>query len=57
MASYLKKEISEWNTSDLCNWLLANKFRGISELCQKYSLSGYDLFYITDDILKKIIIF
>ena len=52
MASYLKKEISEWNTTDLCNWLLANKFRGISELCQKYSLSGYDLFYITDDILK-----
>ena len=52
MASYLKKEISEWNTTDLCNWLLANKFRGISELCQKYSLSGYDLFYINDDILK-----
>jgi hypothetical protein len=52
MASYLKKEISEWNTTDLCNWLLANKFRGISELCQKYSLSGYDLFFINDDILK-----
>ena len=52
MASYLKKEISEWNTSDLCNWLLANKFRGISELFQKYSLSGYDLFYIDDEILK-----
>ena len=52
MASYLKKEISEWNTTDLCNWLLANKFRGISEFCQKYSLSGYDLFYINDDILK-----
>ena len=52
MASYLKKEISEWNTNELCNWLLANKFRGISELFQKYSLSGYDLFYIDDDILK-----
>ncbi len=52
MAFYLKKEISEWNTTDLCNWLLANKFRGISELCQKYSLSGYDLFFINDDILK-----
>ena len=52
MASYLNKEISEWNTTDLCNWLLANKFRGISELCQKYSLSGYDLFFIDDDILK-----
>ena len=52
MASYLKKEISEWNTTDLCNWLLANKFRGISELFAKYSLSGYDLFYIDDDILK-----
>jgi hypothetical protein len=52
MASYLKKEISEWNTSELCNWLLDNKFRGISELFQKYSISGYDLFYINDDILK-----
>ena len=52
MASYLKKEISEWNTTDLCNWLLANKFRGISELCQKYSLSGYDLFFINDETLK-----
>ena len=52
MASYLKKEISEWNTTDLSNWLLANKYRGISELCQKYSLSGYDLFYINDNILK-----
>ena len=52
MASYLQKEISEWNTTDLCNWLLANKFRGISELFHKYSLSGYDLFYITDDVLK-----
>ena len=52
MASYLKKEISEWNTNDLCNWLLANKFRGISELFQKYSLSGYDLFFIDDEILK-----
>ena len=52
MASYLKKEISEWNTSDLCNWLLDNKFRGISELFQKYSISGYDLFYIDDDVLK-----
>ncbi len=52
MASYLKKEISEWNSTDLSNWLLANKYRGISELCQKYSISGYDLFYINDDILK-----
>ena len=52
MASYTDKEISEWNSSDLSNWLLDNKYRGISELCQKYSLSGYDLFFITDDILK-----
>ena len=52
MSSYVNKEISEWNTNELCNWLLANKFRGISELCQKYSLSGYDLFFINDDILK-----
>ena len=51
-SSYTEKEISEWNSTDLYNWLLDNKYRGISELCQKYSLSGYDLFFITDDILK-----
>ena len=52
MASYTDKEISEWNSTDLSNWLLDNKYRGISELCQKYSLSGYDIFFITEDILK-----
>ena len=52
MASYSKKEISEWNTTDLCKWLLDNKYPGISELCQNNSLSGYDLFFINDDILK-----
>ena len=52
MATYLKREISEWNTSDLSDWLIDNKYPGISELCQNNSISGYDLFYITDDILK-----
>ena len=52
MATYLKKEISEWNTTDLSNWLVDNKYPGISELCQNNSLSGYDLFFINDDILK-----
>ena len=52
MSSYLKREISEWNTTDLSNWLIDNKYPGISELCQNNSLSGYDLFYITDDTLK-----
>ena len=50
--SYADKEIAEWNSNDLSNWLLDNKYRGISELCQKYSLTGYDLFFITDEILK-----
>ena len=52
MDSYSKKEISEWNTKDLCNWLTDNKYPGISELCQNNSISGYDLFFINDDILK-----
>ena len=52
MANYLKKEISEWNTKDLCSWLIDNKYPGISELCQNNSLSGYDLFFIDDNILK-----
>ena len=52
MASYLKREISEWNTTDLSKWLLDNKYPGISELCQNNSISGYDLFYITEDTLK-----
>ena len=50
--TYSDKEIAEWNSNDLSNWLLDNKYRGISELCQKYSLTGYDLFFITDEILK-----
>ena len=52
MASYLKREISEWNTTDLSQWLLDNKYPGISELIQNNSLSGYDLFYINDAALK-----
>jgi len=52
MATYFKKEISEWTTTDLCGWLLDNKFRGISELFQKFSISGYDLFFINDNVLK-----
>ena len=52
MATYFKKEISEWTTTDLCGWLLDNKFRGISELFQKNSISGYDLFFINDNVLK-----
>ena len=52
MANYTKKEISEWNTKDLSSWLIDNKYPGISELCQNNSLSGYDLFFINDDILK-----
>ena len=52
MSTYLKKEISEWNTADLRSWLIDNKYPGISELCKNNSLSGYDLFYINDDILK-----
>ena len=52
MSSYLNKEISEWNTKYLTSWLMDNKYPGISELCQNNSLSGYDLFFINDDILK-----
>ena len=55
MASYLKREISEWNTTDLSQWLLDNKYPGISELCQNNSLSGYDLFYINNFILKNVL--
>ena len=52
MTSYLKKEISEWSINDLSSWLKDNKYPGISELCKNNSLSGYDLFFINDNILK-----
>ena len=52
MVSYLKKEISEWSINDLSSWLKDNKYPGISELCKNNSLSGYDLFFINDNILK-----
>ena len=52
MSSYLNKDISEWNSKEITSWLKDNKYLGISELFQKNSLCGYDLFYITDDTLK-----
>ena len=50
--SYINKEIPEWNSTDLSNWLLDNKFKKISELCKKNNINGYDLFFINEDILK-----
>ena len=47
-----QKEISEWTYIELCNWLNTNNYRGISDLFQKYSLTGYDIFFINDKILK-----
>ena len=50
--SYINKDIPEWTSSDLSNWLLDNKFKKISELCKKNNINGYDLFFINEDILK-----
>ena len=52
LSSYINKEIPEWSSSDLSNWLLDNKFKKISELCKKNNINGYDLFFINEDILK-----
>ena len=52
LPSYLNKEIPEWNSTDLSNWLLDNKFKKISELCKKFNINGYDLFFINEEILK-----
>ncbi len=48
-----QKEISEWSNNELCNWLNSNNYRGIADLFQKYSLTGYDIFYLNDKILKE----
>jgi hypothetical protein len=48
----MNKEIPEWNSSDLSNWLLDNKFKKISEICKKYGINGYDLFFLNEEILK-----
>ena len=50
--SYIKKEIPEWSTADLSNWLIDNKCKKIAELFKKYNINGYDLFFINEDILK-----
>ena len=50
--SYINKEIPEWSTADLSNWLIDNKCKKISELFKKYNINGYDLFFINEDILK-----
>ena len=50
--SYINKEIPEWSTADLSNWLIDNKCKKIAELFKKYNINGYDLFFINEDILK-----
>ena len=52
LPSYLNKEISEWSNNDLSNWLLDNKFKKISELCKKNFITGYDIFFINEEILR-----
>ena len=48
----INKHYSSLNSEAACKELLDNKYPGISELCINNSISKYDLFYITDDILK-----
>ena len=52
LQSYLNKEIPEWTTLDLSNWLLDNKFKKLSEIIKKNNVNGYDIFFINDEILK-----
>ena len=53
MSTNISKEISEWSNSDLCSWLISRNFRGMAELCKSTGLNGYDLFFITGQILKE----
>lgn len=55
MSSYINRDISDQNTTEFSKWLIDNKYPGISELCQNNSLSGYDLFYINNFILKNVL--
>ncbi len=51
--NYYQKEISEWENEELIQFLYTKNYNILLELCKKYNLNGYDLFFINDKILKE----
>ena len=51
--NYYQKEISEWENEELIHFLYTKNYNILLELCKKYNLNGYDLFFINDKILKE----
>ena len=49
----IQKPLSLFSNSDLLNYLLSNNLQKFSSIVQKFSLNGYDLFYLNEKILKE----
>ena len=50
--SYMTKELYEWDTSDVCNWLHSKNLRSYVDNFEQNSITGYDLCFLTTDDLK-----
>ncbi|MCQ2817270.1 MAG: hypothetical protein MJ252_08400 [archaeon] len=50
---YNKKEISEWSCSELCNYLNSKNHRTAAEICQSNSITGYDIFFLNENVVKE----
>ena len=53
MSFNIQKPLSLFSNSDLLNYLLSNNLQKFSSIVQKFSLNGYDLFYLNEKILKE----
>jgi hypothetical protein len=50
--SYLDKELCDWDTSDVCNWLHYKHFKDYIQNFNTNNITGYDLCFITNEDLK-----
>ena len=50
---YYQKEISEWENDELIHYLYSKNYNILLELCKKFNLNGYDLFFINEKSLKE----
>lgn len=50
--SFLNKELYDWDSSDVCNWLHSKNLRNSIDSFGRSNITGYDLCFITQEDLK-----
>lgn len=50
---YNNKEITDWNSSELCLWLSSKNHRNTADICKSNSINGFDIFFLNDSVIKE----